>query len=117
MSLMSPVSCVSDAFYLYRVYFFWIYCNFYHSTNHILSMIILTMMGMDPGPLVRAFSLFALMNPLVVLTIMLVVSVAWGLEFLSRKESSQLVTVFRWSYLHQKESIPKAVDSYKYFGA
>ena len=43
----------------------------------------LTMMGQTPGPLVRALFLFALMNPLVVLVNPLVVSVAWGLEFLS----------------------------------
>ena len=34
------------------------------------------MIGMAPGPLVRALSLFALMNQLVVLSNLLVVSVA-----------------------------------------
>ena len=44
-------------------------------------MMILMMMGLDPVTLVRALSLFALMNPLAVLENPLVVSVAWGLEF------------------------------------
>ena len=75
------------------------------------------MMGLTPGPMVCALLLFALMNMLVVLetllvvlAITLVVSVTWGLAFLSRQESSQLVTLFCWSCLYQKESIPKAVD-------
>ena len=38
-------------------------------------------MGLTPGLLVRAILLFALKNPLVVLTTPLVVFVAWGLEF------------------------------------
>ena len=38
-------------------------------------MMSLTMMGLDPGPLVRALFRFALMNPLVVLMNILVVSV------------------------------------------
>ena len=51
----------------------------------------LTMMGLTPIPLVRALSLFALKNllvvlmtPLVVLKILLVVFVAWVLEFFPR---------------------------------
>ena len=82
MSLESPVSCVSDAFSLYRISFFWIYCNFYHSANHILLVMSLTMMGLTPGPLVPAFFLFTLNNLLVVLTTLLVVLVAWGMDFL-----------------------------------
>ena len=61
------------------------------------------MMGLTPGPLVRALLLFALHNtlvvlttPLIVLMITLVVSVAWVLAFLFQQELSQLVTLFRW---------------------
>ena len=39
-------------------------------------MMSLTMMGLDPGPLVRALFHFSLMNPLVVLANLLVVFVA-----------------------------------------
>ena len=104
MSLTSPISCVSGVYSLYRVYFFWIYCNFYHSTNQIRSIMSLNMMGLTPSPLVRVLFLFTLMNllvvldtPLVVLTNPLVVSVAWGLEFFFRQKSSQLVMLFCWS--------------------
>ena len=76
------------------------------------------MMGMTLVPLVRALSIFALKNPLVMsktplvtLKAQLVVFVAWGLEFLSRQESSQLLSLFCWLCLYQKESSPKAVDS------
>ena len=34
-----------------------------------------------------------------------------------QQESSQLVTLFCWSCLYQKESSPKVVGSLKYFGA
>ena len=51
-------------------------------------MMSLTVMGMTPGPLVCALSLFDLMNLLavldnllVVLTNLLAVSVAWGMAF------------------------------------
>ena len=54
-------------------------------------MMILTMMGLTPGPLVRAIFFFALKIPLVmlttllfVLTTQLVVFVAWVLVFLFR---------------------------------
>ena len=36
MSLTSHFSCVSGYFSLYYVYFFWVYCNFYHPTKKIL---------------------------------------------------------------------------------
>ena len=62
------------------------------------------MMGLDPGPLVRALFHFALEKPLVV-------SVSYALAFLFLLELSQLVTFFRWSCLHQEESIIKVVDS------
>ena len=98
MSLTSPVSYVSDIFYLYRVYFLWVFCNLHHPTNQIRPMMSLTMMGLTLGPLVRLLFLFTLMNtlfvlenPLVVLTNLLVVSVAWGLKFLSQQESSHSV--------------------------
>ena len=58
MILTSPVFCVSDKFSLYRVSFFWIHCNCYHPTNQIRLMASLTMMGITPGPLVRALFLF-----------------------------------------------------------
>ena len=58
-------------------------------------MMNLTMMSLTPGPLVSALLFFALMIPLVMLVNLLVVSVAWGLVFLYRQESSQLVTLFR----------------------
>ena len=51
--------------------------------NQIRSIMSLTIMGLTPGPLVRALFLFALMNPLVVLETPLVVSVRCGLEFFS----------------------------------
>ena len=42
MSLVSPVSCNSDAFYFYRVVFFLILYTCCHQTNHICSIISLT---------------------------------------------------------------------------
>ena len=82
-------------------------------------MMSLTMMVLTPGLLVRALFLFALMNPLVVLetplvmlTNMLVMSVAWGLAVFFQQESIQLVTLCRWLCLYQKDSSPKVVDSY-----
>ena len=88
MSLMSPVSGVSDVFPMYRVSFFRIKCNCCHPVNQIRSMMSLMMMGLTPGPLVHSLFLFALNNPLVVLltplvvlTNPLVMLVAWGLEF------------------------------------
>ena len=83
MSLKSPVHCVSDIFPLYHVYLFWIYCSLYHRTNQICLMMSLTMMGLTPGPLVRALLIFALNNLLVVLETLLVLFVAWGPVFLS----------------------------------
>ena len=82
MITTSPVSCLSDDFSLYRVFYFRIFCNCYHTPNNIHLMTILTMIGLYPGPLVRAILIFALKiplvlltTPLVVLTIMLVVFV------------------------------------------
>ena len=76
------------------------------------------MMGLTLGPPVHALFLFTLMNPsvvletpLVVLTNKLVVSMAWGMEFLSQQELIQLVMLFRWLCLYQKELSPKVVDS------
>ena len=74
-------------------------------------MMSLTMIGLVLGILVLSLSLFALMNPLVVLAIMLGMSVAWVLAFLSEYESTQLVTLFCWSCLYQIELIPKVVKS------
>ena len=68
------VSCVSGAFPLYHVSFFWFCCHFYQPRNQIFSIMSLTMMGLAPGPLVHALFLFALNNLLVVLTNPLVVS-------------------------------------------
>ena len=59
-------------------------------------MMSLTMMGLTMGPLVRALFLFVFKIPLVVLMIMLVEFVVWGLAFLFRQKSSQLVTLCRW---------------------
>ena len=81
MSLTSTVSYLSNTFSLYCVYFCLIYCIWYHSMNQISSMTSLTMMGLTPGPLVRALFHFALLNLLVVLENLLVVSVTWGLAF------------------------------------
>ena len=67
-------------------------------------MMSLTMMGLDRGPLVRALFHFAL-------EILLVISVAYDLEFLFRLESSQLVTFLRWSCSYQEELSPKLIDS------
>ena len=80
-------------------------------------MMSLKMMGLDPGLLVHALLLYAMINLLVVLENPLVVFVAWGLDFFPQQESSQLVTFFHWSCLYQKESSPKVVDLYKYFAA
>ena len=49
--------------------------------NQIFSMIILTVMVLTPGPLVHVLSLFALMNPLVLLENKLAMSVVYGLGF------------------------------------
>ena len=76
-------SCVSNNFSVYRVSFCLNGCNLYYPMNQIRSMMSLTMLGLTPVPLVRALFLFVMMNPLVVLTTLLVMSVAWGLEFLS----------------------------------
>ena len=62
------------------------------------------MMGLYLGTLIRALYLFAPMN-------LRVLSVAYGLAFLSRQESSKLVTLFSWLCLYQKESSPKVVGS------
>ena len=53
ISLTSPVSCVSDDFYLYRVLCSWICYTCCHLTNQISLMMSLMMMGLNPGPLVR----------------------------------------------------------------
>ena len=102
MSLMHPVSCVSDSFSLYRIYFCLIDWNWYHSMNPICLMISLTMMGLDPGLLVRVLLRFTLMNLLVVLENLLVMSVLWVWEFLSQHKLSQLMTFFCWMCSYQK---------------
>ena len=104
--LTGPVSCVYDDFSLYHVSFCLIYCNCFHSTNQIRSMMRLTIMGLTPSLMVCAIFFFDFINPLVVLNNTLVVSVVWGLEFLSRQESSQLMKFLRWSCLYQNELIP-----------
>ena len=58
MSLMSPVSCLSEDFSLYRISFFWFYCNCYQLKNQIHSMMSLTIMGLSPDSLVHALFLF-----------------------------------------------------------
>ena len=78
---MHPVSCVTDAFSSYRVYFYLIFWNWCHLMNYIFLMISVTMMGMSTGTLVRAIYHFALINMLVVLANVLVVFVSWGLAF------------------------------------
>ena len=75
MSLTSPVYCLSDAFSSYRVSFYLIYWNWHHLKNYICSMMSLTIMDLDPGPLLRALFHFALDNLLVVLVNQLVVFV------------------------------------------
>ena len=67
MSLTSHISCLSDPFSSYRAHFSLIYWNCYHSTNYISSLMSLTMMGLDLGPLVRALFHFTLAILLVVL--------------------------------------------------
>ena len=47
-------------------------------------MMSLTMMGLDPGPLIRTIFHFDLMNTLVVLENLLVVFLVWGLAFWSQ---------------------------------
>ena len=102
MILNNPVLCASDALYFYRFSWFWISCICCHQpnqirswlyifyigclqTNHIYSITSLTMMGLTPGPLVRALLHFVLMNLLVVL-------VSWGLAFLYHQELISNVT-------------------------
>ena len=62
-------------------------------------MMSLTMMGLSPGFLVRA--LFLLKIILVVLTIPLVLFMAWVLAFLLQHELIQLVKLFRWLCAYQ----------------
>ena len=57
-------------------------------------MISLKMMGLTPGTLVRAI------YPLV-LTILLVMSEAWGLAFMFQYELSLIVTLLRLLYSYQ----------------
>ena len=128
MSLTSPLSLNSNAFPFYCDSCFSIYWNYCHQpnqicscllifcdccnpTNYICPMTSLTMMGQTTGPLVRELFLFTLENTLVVLVHLLVVFLAWRLEFFSQQELIQLVTLFCWSCLNQKESSPKVVDS------
>ena len=61
--------------------------------------------------LVRAIFHFAMKNLLVLLNNPLVMSVAWGLSFLSQQELSQLTTFLLWLCSYQNESSPKVVDS------
>ena len=97
MILTSLVSCVSDTFYFYHIYCFWVFCYCCYLTNKIHSMMSLTMMGITPGPLVRALFPFSLKIPLVVLMTQLVVLktplvvfVAWVLDFFSDRNQVQL---------------------------
>ena len=76
MGLTSHLYCLSDALSSYHVSFNLIYLNWCHLTNYISSTMSLTMMGMDPGLLVRALFYFTLANTLVLLENPLVVSVA-----------------------------------------
>ena len=50
-----------------------------------------------------------------VLTVPLVMLVAWGLAFLYQQELSPNVMFFYLFFLYQKESIPKVLDSSKCF--
>ena len=52
-----------------------------------------------------------------VFTILLVVLVAWGLEFLYQRESSPNMIFFCLLCSYKKESNPKLFESSKYFGA
>ena len=74
MILTRPVSCVYDTISAYHFTVKPIYCNCYPWMNYIFLMMIPTMMGQDPVPLVRALFHFAL-------AIMLVMSVDWDLVF------------------------------------
>ena len=91
MSLKIPVLYTSDAFSFYRVVSFLICLTFYHRTNHIRLVMILTMMGLTMDPLVP--TLFVLF--ICVLTIPLVVLVVWCLAFLYQQELSPNVIVLR----------------------
>ena len=113
MSLMSLVSCVSDAFYFYCVNWILIWYIFCHRMNHINSMMSLTNMGLTPDPLVcTPFTLF-----IWVLTSPLVVLVFWGLTFSHQQESIPKVIFFPLMFSYQQESSPKVVNSLKCFGA
>ena len=71
------------------------------------------MMGLALGPLVR--TLFQI--SLCVLTITLVVLVAWGLKCLYQQDSSPNMIFLCLSCLYQHKSTPKVVDSLKGYGA
>ena len=94
MGLVSHLSCISDAVYSYFVSFSLVCLNWCHSTNYI-SLVNLTIMGLDPGPLVN----------------LLVVLVTQALEILFRLGLNHLATLFRWLCLYQEELSPKLVDS------
>ena len=72
-------------------------------------MMNLTILGLDPGPLVHALFHFALENPLAVMVNPLVLSVAYALFFLFQLESSQLVTFLRWLCLYKEEPFGKMI--------
>ena len=87
----SPFSVIRQIIFVLAYIFSYFLC---HQTNQISSMMIMTMMGLTPGPLIRA------LLPCV-LKIMFAVSVAWGLVFLYQQELSPNVTFFCLSYLYQ----------------
>ena len=116
MSLTSPIFCYSGGFPFHRVSCFQVFCYCYQLKNKIRLMISLMKIGLNPSPLVCALCLLALKIPLVVLTISLVVFMAWVLLFFFQYESIQLVTFSYWLCSYQYDSSPNVVDSLKYFG-
>ena len=114
--------CVSDTFSFYPVSCFWSWCNCYQLTDQIPLMMSLTVMDTTPGPLVRALSLFVLKIPLVMLTIPLVVFVAWVLAFFPNRNRvnlwlfpvgrvcTNMSRVQRWS-THWNILVPKVLIS------
>ena len=97
MSLMSPVFAFPMIFISIVSFDFLIYCIFCHWTNHILSVLSLTMVVLNPDPLVC--TVFA--NFLSILTILLVVLVFWGLAFLYQQELSPDVIFLRFLCSYQ----------------
>ena len=100
MSLMSPVSCISDTSYFYRVVSFLVCYILCLQTNQICSMTILMNLGMTPDPKVR--TLF-----FCVMTSLLVVLVFWGLAFFTNRSWFQRQYFCVWRFRTNRSWVQK----------